>query len=227
MASRTEALVRTQRELLQAVSHELRTPLARINFAIDLIRTAGNADERESRLNALDTAAQDLNELVGELLQYVRLETGLPQHASEGVDLLPVVEELIEKASLTHIEIEFQIGPTLARGDISVVADRNGVTRVLSNLLSNASRFARHRIVVDATIDSTETTIDVDDDGPGIPETDRERVFEPFVRLEESDSGVGLGLALVKRIITNHNGTVTALPSPLGGCRMRTFWRKK
>lgn len=224
MAARTEGLLRTQRELLQAVSHELRTPLTRMTFAIDLIRTARTDDERTSRLNSLDTAAQDLDELVGELLQYVRLETGIPRTAIETIALRPLVEELIENTSLTCQAIDIQLGPGLNRNDVLIAADRSGLVRVLSNLLSNASRFSRTCIKISATANADGTTIDVDDDGPGISDVDRERVFEPFVRLTESDSGVGLGLALVKRIVTNHRGTVVAMQSPLGGCRMRTFW---
>ncbi len=93
---------------------------------------------------------------------------------------------------------------------------------MLRNLLDNASRFTRHRFVVNASHSPTGTTIDVDDDGPGIPEADPGRVFEHFVRLTENDSGVGLGLAPVNRTIMNHNGTVSVLQSPLGGCRIRT-----
>lgn len=224
MAARTEALLRTQRELLQAVSHELRTPLSRIHFAIDLIRTAHSDSERDARLQSLDAAAQDLDDTVGELLQYVRLETGIPQPEAESIELLPLVEELIEKASLTCRATEFRIGPELTRGDVRMVADRSGLMRVLGNLLANAGRFSRRQVQVNARVSATETTIDVDDDGPGIPESDRERVFEPFVRLSDTDRGAGLGLALVKRILSNHNGTVAVQESPLGGCRVRTCW---
>ncbi len=70
------------------------------------------------------------------------------------------------------------------------------------------------------------TIVDIDDDGPGIPESEREHVFQPFVRLQGNspDRGVGLGLALVKRILAQHGGSVEALTSPLGGCRIRTTW---
>lgn len=224
MATRVETLLRTQSELLQAVSHELRTPLARINFAIDLIRTAKDDRERDSRLESLDTAAQELDELVGELLQYIRHETGAAQPALESIELLPLVEELIEKESLVRETIQFEIGPELSRGNVRLVADRSGLTRVLSNLLANAGRFSRSRVIVNARTLPIGTTLDIDDDGTGVPESDRERMFEPFVRLEETGRGAGLGLSLVKRIVANHGGTVRALESPLGGCRICTFW---
>lgn len=224
MAARIESLLRAQRELLQAVSHELRTPLARITFAIDLIRSAQNDLEREPRLRSLDSAAQELDELVGELLQYVRLETSGTQSACENIDLLPLVEELIEKNSVIGGMILFEIGPELSRGDVRAVADRVGFARVLSNLLANARRFGRQRVIVEANASSAGTTIDVDDDGPGIPVADRARVFEPFARLDEAEHGVGLGLALVKRIVANHGGTIATMNSPLGGCRMQAFW---
>ena len=224
MAGRTEALVRTQRELLQAVSHELRTPLARVNLAIDLIRTARDERERELRLKSLDSAAEDLDELVGELLQYVRLETGLPQVAWESIELAPLVEELIEKHSHGSSEMQFQIGADLDHGDVRIVADRSGLARALGNLLANASRFGRRCVIINATATPAGVIIDVDDDGPGIPEPDRQRAFEPFVRLEDTGRGAGLGLALVKRIVANHGGTAVAVESPFGGCRIRTFW---
>jgi signal transduction histidine kinase len=93
--------------------------------------------------------------------------------------------------------------------------------------LSNAGRFATSHVVIRAeTTAPAATVIDVDDDGGGIPESERQRVFQPFVRLDNnaSDSGVGLGLALVKRIVERHGGTVEALASPLGGCRIRITW---
>jgi signal transduction histidine kinase len=93
--------------------------------------------------------------------------------------------------------------------------------------LSNAGRFAKSRVSISAAaVANGATIIDIDDDGEGIPEADRERVFEPFVRLQDSApaSGVGLGLALVKRIVAQHGGSVQALTSPLGGCRIRTTW---
>lgn len=226
MAARTEALLRTQRELLQAVSHELRTPLARIQFAIDLIRTSSNSEERENRLQSMEDATEELDSLVGELLRYVRMETSEPILEFTDVLLLPLVREVIEKNAILFQDKTFHAGDELLTGGFVVRADRSCLERVIGNLVANAARHATSRIVIDASVSGELTTITVDDDGPGIAPGDRERAFEPFVRLDEnpSGSGAGLGLALVRRITAHHGGRIYATESPLGGCRMSSVW---
>ncbi|MEQ9411488.1 MAG: ATP-binding protein [Fuerstiella sp.] len=226
MASRTEALVRNQRELLQAVSHELRTPLARIRFAIELIETAQNDAERRQRLESLDVAADELDALVGELLSYVRMGTaGLPLRR-EPIVLSHALKELIPRQAALKPSIRFQINELSDTDGITVYADPRGLYRVLGNLLNNAGKFAETKVTVSAATDAGGVTIDVDDDGKGIAEADRLKVFDPFVRLDEEENrqGVGLGLALVQRIVQRHGGAVAAMDSPLGGCRIRTTW---
>jgi two-component system sensor histidine kinase RstB len=225
MAGRTEALVRTQRELLQAVSHELRTPLSRMRFAIDLIETAKDDQERKRRLESLDAATEELDELVGELLSYVRMETTQPQLNREHVALQDALDVLIPKHAALCPSIQFHVDESVGKQGV-VVAERAGLQRALGNLLSNAGQFAKSRVMVSTERAEAATIVDVDDDGDGIPESDRERVFEPFVRLGDSSNGrgAGLGLALVKRIVTQHGGSVQVLTSPLGGCRIRTTW---
>ena len=228
MAGRTESLVRTQRELLQAVSHELRTPLSRMRFAIDLIETAKDDAERKHRLDALDAATEELDELVGELLSYVRLETAEPQLSPEKVAVHDALETVISKYAALHPTIDFCVRDQGDKANVTVVADRLGFQRAVGNLLSNAGRFAKSRVTITSESTNATTTVDVDDDGSGIPEADRGRIFEPFVRLDDrahgNGRGVGLGLALVRRIVTQHGGSVEVSTSPLGGCRVRTTW---
>ena len=226
MADRVESLLRTQRELLQAVSHELRTPLSRIHFATDLIREAGDDQQREQRLNSLDSAADELDDLVGELLRYVRMESSESLVEIEELQLLPLVEEVIERQSLICPNIRFDLSEELQRGDIRLNADRTLLLRALGNLLANAGRFAASRVLVDAKRTTDGVRINVDDDGPGIPEEDRERVFEPFVSTDESGGGAGLGLALVRRVVAQHEGDVSAQTSPMGGARLQILWRQ-
>ena len=223
MASRTETMLRTQRELLQAVSHELRTPLARIHFAIDLIRTAPDNQQREERLHSLENASEELDDLVGELLRYVRLESDEDRFDLGSFSVIPIVEQLLEKHAQVYPEIAFEIGEQ--PDDLAMVqADCAGFERALGNLIANAGRFAESRVVIGISETEDEIAIDIDDDGPGIAEADRLRVFEPFVRLDDSGHGVGLGLALVRRILSKHGGNVVAQDSPLGGSRIHTRW---
>ncbi len=226
MAERTETLVRTQRELLQAVSHELRTPLTRMQFAIELIRSAKDDAQRQQRLDSLDAATEELNSLVSELLSYVRMETTDLPLEGEWIALTNVLDSLIPKFATLHPSIRFEVEDGSSEEIQPVYADRAGLVRVLNNLLDNAARYARNRVTLTATRQDAAVQIDVDDDGSGIPDAERGRVLEPFIRLrsEENDHGVGLGLALVQRILARHGGRIEVLSNPWGGCRIRTSW---
>jgi two-component system sensor histidine kinase RstB len=222
MANRTESLVRTQRELLQAVSHELRTPLARMRFAIDLIGSSSSDAERQDKLASLEAATEELDGLVGELLSYVRLETAEPNLQRETVSLGEIMDSLMPRNAALFPDVTIEC----VGADAIVWADRRAFQRAIGNLLSNAAKHASRNVTVTAERLERETVICVDDDGPGIPEVDRRRVFEPFVRLNrgQSKTGVGLGLALVQRIMVQSGGTVEVHSSPAGGCRVRTTW---
>ncbi|MCY2996326.1 MAG: ATP-binding protein [Planctomycetota bacterium] len=179
----------------------------------------------DRRLSWLETATEELDELVGELLSYVRAETAQPQFDREPIALRDVLDVLIPKHAALHPAIQFDVDEGVADEPV-IVAERAGLQRVLGNLLGNAGRFAQSRVTISTQATVGATIVDIDDDGPGIPESERERVFQPFVRLQGNspDRGVGLGLALVKRIVAQHGGSVEALTCPLGGCRIRTTW---
>jgi len=228
MADRMEALLRTQRELLQAVSHEFRTPLARIRFAIDLIGTAKTDEERRLRLETVDAATEELDQLVEELLSYVRMETTESPLELQPNALSEAVDTLMERQATLFPAIEFDVDQ-LKQNNIVVRADASGLQRVLGNLVDNACRFAKHRVRIQATREEGCIAINIEDDGTGIPEADRSRVLQPFVRLDKQNErgdrrGVGLGLALVNRIVTSHDGEIQIDTSDLGGCRIRTTW---
>jgi two-component system sensor histidine kinase RstB len=232
MANRTETMVRTQRELLQAVSHELKTPLARIRFAMDLASTASEDSERSKRLKAIDDAVEDLDGLVEELISYVRMEDASAATRRESVSIREVLDGLLERHRAIHPGKEFSWNPTSISDAIHVLADPTALHRALGNLIGNAARFANRRVEISASAQGNRVVIDIDDDGPGIPAADRSRVLEPFVRLENQPdptdnppgAGVGLGLAIVRRTIEQHAATLEIADSPLGGCRVRTSW---
>jgi signal transduction histidine kinase len=104
-----------------------------------------------------------------------------------------------------------------------VQGDRGALSRLVRNLADNAARHARSRLAVSVSAADGEAVLRVDDDGPGVPAADRERVFERFTRLDEGRArgagGSGLGLALVRTVAAAHGGTVRVLDAPLGGAR--------
>ena len=242
MAARTETMLRTQRELLQAVSHELKTPLARLRFAMGLVESAGTESQREERLQSMDDAVEDLNKLVEELVGYVRTESLELTPNKESIDALEAIQSAIGRAKEISPGIAFCVERATVEEDLTIHADRNAFQRAIGNLLSNAGRYARQRVVVRVGLnadrngkkeESHSVLVEVEDDGPGIPLEDRKRVFEPFVRLKtESDeakdrfrgAGVGLGLALVHRILEQHGGMVEVGDGSNGGCVVRTYW---
>lgn len=232
MASRTETMVRTQRELLQAVSHELKTPLARIRFAMDLASSATDESERNKRLNAIDKAVEDLDGLVEELMNYVRMEDTTVALHPESVSICEVLDGLFERYRTLHEDRDFRWEPSSIGASLHVLADRTALYRALGNLIGNAARFANRHVVASVSREGDWVIVDIDDDGPGIPKSDRSRVFEPFVRLgnqpnptgDSTAAGVGLGLAIVRRTIEQHSAKWEIGDSPLGGCRVRTYW---
>ena len=231
MADRVEQLLQTQRELLQTVSHELRTPLARIKFATELVASADNDDQRNQRLSAIEAATDQLNELVGELLAYVRMDAEHGNQTSESItcemiDIPELVGELIDLHGPLHPSIEFTVDLSNAGGEFC--GDRAAIARAVGNLISNAGKFARSKVIVAATRTENQLCFAIMDDGSGIAEEDRETVFQPFKRLSGvgdasagAAAGTGLGLALVERIAQRNGGRVSVSNSELGGAMFR------
>lgn len=254
MASRTETMLRTQRELLQAVSHELKTPLARLRFSMDLVESANDATLRQQRLKTMDDAIEDLRGLVDELINYVRSEGAEMPLRRESLGICDTLAPLICTYQELSPQLRFEIDCDDDCRAACIDADRMAFQRAVGNLLSNAHRFAKSQVLVrvhrDASKSDHQATplrssgiiIAIEDDGPGIPLEEREHVFEPFVRLEPQDhpssqaegsvsgiappphAGVGLGLAIVQRIVQQHGGSVWIETAPSGGCRVSTRW---
>lgn len=214
MAARIEALVGGQRELVAAVSHELRTPLARLRVALELARESGGATpalaDAEAEIEALDA-------LVGTLLAGARVDAGAL--SPRRLDLVQVAREGLSKASERTPGKDFAFEPETAACAVS--ADPALVERALSILLDNAVRHGGRSIRVLVT---RERSFVVEDDGPGVPEDERERIFEPFVRgrgaAHDERRGVGLGLHLVRRIAAAHGASAHAEGGGTSGFRV-------
>ncbi len=224
MAEKVERLLRDQRQLFQAVSHELRTPHARIRFQLEALRDADEPAVREKLVGSVDDDLTELDGLVDELLAYLRYDVETPTPTTEAFVVGPVIEDLVDR--LAPMRPDVALSAVLADG--SVIGQRRGFQRAVENLVTNAQRHAKSRVEVRVERDGSAVLVHVDDDGPGVPESQRERIFEPFVTSDTSRNrrfgGVGLGLAIVQRILAHHGGAATVGTSPLGGARFTLRW---
>ncbi len=226
MAAEIQQLLQEQQELLQAVAHEFRAPLSRLSFAVEIAAVDVN-EPRGMAWNDMDEAIDDLRNLVAEVLGYVRLQPGTPLLTLQWVAVDPLVEQIVQNQRESNPDIEFTTQPAMTI-PLRAQVDPVYFQRALSNLVSNASRFAQGRVRIAWEKRGDEFWLAVDDDGLGIPTYQHKRIFEPFTRLDPSRSrisgGTGLGLAIVARIARKHKGRVTVEDSPLGGARFRLDW---
>lgn len=211
MAERIDLLLKSQRRLLQDISHELRSPLARLGVAVELARGGGDA---VVALNRVEREADRLNTLVGELIQVTRAE-GDPQGlATESVRLDDLIRVILDDV---HIEAEKR-GVSL-RSDIStaeLVGSPELLRRAAENIVRNAIRHSPEGCQVDVALKQIPDgfRISVRDYGTGVPEESLANIFDPFYRVEKdrgrTSGGVGLGLAIAKRAVELHHGTMRA-----------------
>ena len=229
MTEHIRRLIESQRELTRAVSHELRTPVARIRFAVDMLADTDDYDDRMSQRDYIDQDIESLNGLIDEILTYAKLEEGSPKMDWEDVDLQELVSQIARETNALGKPVTVKVG-NVQKG-VFAQADRRYLHRVLQNLAGNATRYAESTIIISAGLEKNEAFISVEDDGQGIPEKDREKVFIPFARLDDSrtraSGGYGLGLSIVSRIAFWFNGRMSVDESPtLGGARFIMKWPK-
>jgi two-component system OmpR family sensor kinase len=227
MAARIDGLIGSHKDMSNALSHEIKTPLARMLFEIELARVAADPAALQRHLDHLNTDITELNAFVTATLEYAvleRAEVALNIAAHDFTTIVPAVTESVKRGARADLEIRCEVGEAKA-----VVCDVHLIETVLRNLLYNAIRHANRKIRVSfEVVEQQRYLLCVDDDGPGIPEADRERVFGSFVQLGRpagEKTGFGLGLAIVQRIVEWHGGTAHVEQSPLGGARFVVDWR--
>ncbi|WP_313043065.1 sensor histidine kinase BfmS [Acinetobacter sp.] len=228
MSDHIERLIEAQRELMRAVSHELRTPVARIRFGVEMMADEDDYDYRQQQVEQIDKDIEALNTLIDEIMTYAKLEQGMPSLEFEDVSLFEVLDQvLIETEALkTGKTLELQAPPI----GVIVETERRYLHRVVQNLVGNAVRYCDDKVLISGGVnDEGMAYICVEDDGPGIPEEDRKRIFDAFARLDDSrtraSGGYGLGLSIVSRIAYWFGGTVGIDESPtLGGARFTMTW---
>ncbi|MES2817882.1 MAG: ATP-binding protein [Pseudomonadota bacterium] len=235
MAEHLQRSLAIQREMVRAVSHELRTPVARLRFGLEMIGDAQTEAARRKYMDGMDGDIQDLDKLVDEMLTYARLEQGAPALTFERIDLDALLDQVIAELAPLRAEVQVVRGPLLQAWDSDgswVEAEPRYLHRALQNLVSNAMRHAESRVRLSFQIGPQRCRLDVEDDGPGVPEDEWERLFTPFLRLDDSrtraSGGHGLGLSIVRRIIYWHGGRAQISRSDrLGGARFSLVWPRE
>jgi len=208
------SLQTTRRELIGNISHEFRTPLAGIKAMVETL-SGGAIDDKAAAsdfLTRIDGEVDRLTQLVAELTELSRIETGKAELKKEPIDLNQLAEEVISQLSPQVERQQLSISRDFATSLPSVPADKDRVRQVITNLVHNAIKFTptggRIRITTRALQGSV--VVDIADTGIGIPKEDLPRVFERFYKGDKSRAGegTGMGLAIVKHVIEAHGGTV-------------------
>ena len=230
MAERIQELLLSRKEMTYAVSHELRTPLARMKFALEILGENAESESIKEKLMGVREDVAALDKFVSELLSYASFDEGETQLQLSTGNFYSMCQSLVEslEEGMANQSVTIKIHVNNQSEYQAVSCDWLLMERVMSNLLENALRYAQSRIHISLDSDSSHFNVTVEDDGPGIPEEERERVFQSFVRLSgnavEKRKGYGLGLAIVKRILYWHRGKVGVEQSALGGAKFILQW---
>jgi two-component system OmpR family sensor kinase len=227
MAARIDGLISSHKDMSNALSHEIKTPLARMRFEIELARGAADPEAVLRHLDHLNKDVSELNAFVTATLEYAvleRAEVALNIAPHDFLAMVPAVTDSVKRGAPPALTITCEVDAAAT----AVVCDAHLIETVLRNLLYNAFRHAARQVRVSFTCGAQQQyRLCVEDDGPGIPEADRERVFASFVQLGRpagEKTGFGLGLAIVKRIVEWHGGSARAERSELGGARFVAQW---
>jgi signal transduction histidine kinase len=232
MAERVISLRKSEKEMLANVSHELRTPLQRIRMALELVREGDNKSAA-GYLTDIEEDLQELERLLDDVMTAARLDIS---RGTGGDPLPPLRRQRLSAAELVNaarLRFQRRTGPRKLKVDVAedapqIDADPTLLRRVLDNLLDNAAKFSEPDTAIELTAqtgDGGALVLEVRDQGIGIGPGELERIFEPFYRTDRSRAratgGVGLGLALARRIVEAHDGRIVAESAPEHGSRFR------
>ncbi len=217
MADTLERRVRDREELLQAVAHEFGSPLSRLALHLALLEKRLD-DDGTRRAESMRAALAELDQLTGELVEWVQLDA--PAMRAEGAPFVLADALAGEVARLDDARVTLVDPP-----DVLLAGEARQFCRAVGNVLRNATQHARHQVVVRVDVDGAFVSVAVEDDGAGIPEAVRARVFEPFARGDTAPGGgLGLGLAIVRRACERHGGSATLHAMERPGTRIVLRW---
>lgn len=223
MADQIKCLIESQKSILGAVSHEFRTPLARMRFKLAFID-----DEQIGQQSVTDPIRNDIDQLellVDEIIEYCRL-TQQPSIQVQALDFQQLVDQIVDNLTPLFNGVNLQ---TKISNNIVFKGDHRGVARLLQNLCSNACKHAQQHVLISIIMQDKGIEIRIEDDGPGISDADKQKVFDAYFRANSHTNqvkkGYGLGLSIVKQITILHQGHLSVGDSLLGGAAFIVFLR--
>jgi len=202
MADRIESLIQDNKMLSRAVSHDLKTPLARLRFGIDTLSETGNEKARQKYAQRLNDDLEEMEQLVSTLLEYARMDEGNIRLNFQTLDLAVLIKRLSIRDSSQQPRIYVDLKVKRAR----IQADKSYLSMLINNILHNAERFAKNHVAIRLLQKESDYLLQIEDDGPGIPEENRPHVLKPFWRSDDrtTHKGHGMGLAIAARIAEWH-----------------------
>lgn len=211
LIERVATLLRGRMVIMGGISHDLRTYAARLRLRAEMI---ADAEERAKAVRDLD----EMNRLLDDSL--MALDAAPQERALELFDVAPILEREVEDRKLAGAPVALQMSPRAAAAQ--VLGEPLAIRRLIANLTDNAIAYGQKASIA-ADTDGDDIVITIDDAGPGIPESERSRVLEPFVRLETSRNrrtgGAGLGLTIANKAAELHGGSLQLAEAPGGGAR--------
>lgn len=219
MAEKIATLITKNRDLVNAVSHELRSPISRLKCELELATSASDYESQNRYIGTMTDDLVELELLVEDILMFSRQERSDPPDLIEGRLILPL------QKLLSTWQREFSVKISLkCQTDLCAVYNARKLVTVLNNLVRNSASYGASEIKISTQElpDIQRVAIHVDDDGPGIPVESREKIFNPFHRLDQSradSGGYGLGLTIAHTAARLQRGSITVADSPIGGAR--------
>ncbi|MET0414262.1 MAG: ATP-binding protein [Polyangiaceae bacterium] len=225
LGDRIGQLLSDERDLLRTVAHEVRAPIARMRFRVERIQRQASDDDGANSAG-LVADLQQVDGLFEELLTYVAFDEfdyERPVLQTATIPLASSVRAVVDEVTATATDLAVSVHGSESA---TIVANRRLFERAVTNLLLNAMAYGEGEIHVHVREHEQHCVVDVQDNGPGIPERDRLQVVKPFVRLgKKKTRGTGLGLAIVTRIMALHGGRLHIVDAPGGGASMQLVWK--
>ncbi len=227
MAEQLEALVSSKERLLQDISHELRSPITRLNIAIELAKNK-TKHLADSEFRRMELESSRLNILIGEILDFARLDKSTTELQLTETDLPELLSEIIHDANYEFENESIRIVAQTIE-PCQLLIDKRLIHRAVENIVRNALHYSMDNQQVTISLRHSDSKdhiyIDVKDNGPGVPEDQLENIFNPFYRVDTSRTkktgGYGLGLAIASRAVTLHHGEIIAKNNDGGGLFVR------